>query len=254
MNDLIKIFPEYEDVFYDDLENHKKYFLPICSINLKIINPSEDQWLHIVSVKEIYDGCVGENKPEYHTEYTKADMFGFDVIEGKYKFDTDWNYFSAHTEISPEDYGNNYSDLEIEYNMNETMYQLKKEYYQKHNKLYDKDNDRPGLMVDDIRRLERLRQLTVEDLEKDNDSEYLVERLQKKVLGIFDELNTASLSLEETHFGGDNLIDKPYKKDNIIMDYIGCLEGYDFQNAAADLLYLFYDKELKKAVICLEYT
>ncbi|MDR6525251.1 hypothetical protein J2787_000621 [Chryseobacterium rhizosphaerae] len=254
MKDLIKIFPEYEDVFYDDIENHKKYFLPICSINLKIINPSEDQWLHIVSVKEIYDGCVGENKPEYHTEYTKSDMFSFDVMEGKYKFDADWNYFSAHTEISPEDYGNSYSDLEIEYNMNEAMYQLKKEYYQKHNKLYDKDSYRPGLMVDDIRRLERLRKLTVEDLEKDDYSEYAEERLQKKVYEVFDELNTASLPVEETHFGADNLIEKPYKNDDTLMDYIGCMEGYDFQNSAADLLYLFYDKELKKAVICLEYT
>ncbi|MGE8553328.1 MAG: hypothetical protein ACN6OB_05220 [Chryseobacterium jejuense] len=34
------------------------------------------------------------------------------------------------------------------------------------------------------------------------------------------------LTLEETHFGGDNLIDKPYKKDNTVMDYIGCLEGH----------------------------
>ncbi|MCQ9637391.1 hypothetical protein MP477_20775 [Chryseobacterium sp. WG23] len=150
MTDL-RIFPAYEDVFYDDIENHKKYFLPICSINLKLVDPSEDQWLHIVSVKEIYDGCVGQNKPEYYTQFTKADMLGFDIIGGKYKFDADWNYFSAHTEITPEDYGNNYSDLEIEYNMNEAMYQLKREYYQKHNKLYDKDCYRAGLMVDDIR-------------------------------------------------------------------------------------------------------
>nr|WP_305051231.1 hypothetical protein [Elizabethkingia bruuniana] len=53
-------------------------------------------------------------------------MFGFDVIDGKYKFDADWNYFSAHTVISPENYGSSYSDLEIEYNMNEAMYQLKR--------------------------------------------------------------------------------------------------------------------------------
>lgn len=254
MTDLIKIFPEYEDVFYDDIENHKKYFLPICSVNLKIIDPAEDQWLHIVSVKEIYDGCVGEDTPEYHTEYTKADMFGFDVIDGKYKFDADWNYFSAHTGISPEDYGNSYSDLEIEYNMNGAMYQLKKEYYQKHNKLYDKDFNRPGLEVYDIRRLERLRKLTVEDLEKDNESEYAEERLQNKIFGIFEELNTNALPLEECNFGGENLIEKPFKPDGTLMDYIACLEGYDFQQNSADQVFLFYDKELKKAVICLEYT
>jgi hypothetical protein len=31
---FIKIFPEYQDVFFDDLENHRKYFLPLCSISL----------------------------------------------------------------------------------------------------------------------------------------------------------------------------------------------------------------------------
>ena len=254
MDHLIKIFPAYEEVFYDEIEQHRKYFLPLCSINLKVIDPTNDQWLHFISVKEIYDGRVGEDKAEYYTSFTKADMFGFDIIDGKYKFDADWNYFSAHTEISPQDYVNPYSDLEIEYNMNDAMYQLKKAYYQKHNKLYDKDFNRPGLEVYDIRRLERLRKLTVEDLEKDAYSAYLEERLQKKVLGIFEELNTGMLPLEECVFGGENLTEIPVKADGSPMDYIGCLEGYDFQCAAADLLFLFYDSEKKKAVIGLEYT
>ncbi|HWV67305.1 hypothetical protein, partial [Chitinophaga sp.] len=46
---FIKIFPEYQDVFYDDLENHRKYFLPLCSINLKFFSQNKDQWLHFVS-------------------------------------------------------------------------------------------------------------------------------------------------------------------------------------------------------------
>ncbi|MEC4051840.1 hypothetical protein VSP10_03450 [Myroides odoratimimus] len=116
MNALIKLFPEYEDVFYDDIENHKKYFLPICSFNMKLIDPTNDTWLHIVSVKEIYDGCVGEDTTDYHTTFTKANMFGFDIIDGKYKFDADWNYFSVDTVITEEDYTKDYSELEIEYN------------------------------------------------------------------------------------------------------------------------------------------
>lgn len=250
---LVQLFPAYEDVFYDDLENHKKYFLPICSFNLKLIDESKDEWLHIVSVKEIYDGCVGENKPEYHTEFTKADMFGFDVIDGKYKFDADWNFFSTHIEITSDDYGKEYSDLEIEYNMNEAMYQLKKNYYQKHGQLYDKNQYRPGLEVDDIRRLERLRQITVENLEQDKESDYLKERLEKKLYGIFEELNTEKLPLEDCNFGGENLINKPYH-NNQILPYIACVEGYDFQKCSADQVFLFYDENIKKAVICLEYT
>lgn len=253
MSELIKLFPAYEDVFYDDLENHKKYFLPICSFNLQLLDPSKNEWLHIVSVKEIYDGCVGEEREEYHTLFTKADMLGFDIIEGKYKFDADWNYFQASTEITPEQYGQEFSDLEIEYNMNEAMYQLKKAYYNKHGKLYDKYSDRPGLTVYDIRRLERLRQLTVEDLEKDENSEYMMERAEKKLHGIFEELNIEKKSLEDSNFGGENLINKPTLNEKLL-DYIACIEGYDFQQNAADQIFLFHDSSIKKAVICFEYT
>lgn len=253
MNELIKLFPAYEDVFYDDLENHKKYFLPICSFNLQLLNPSKNEWLHIVSVKEIYDGCVGEQRPEYHTQFTKEDMLGFDIIDGKYKFDADWNYFQTSTEITPEQYDQEFSDLDIEYNMNEAMYQLKKAYYNKHGKLYDKYSYRPGLTVNDIRRLERVRQLTVEDLEKDEDSDYMAERAEKKLYGIFEELNIEKRSLEDSNFGGENLMNKPILNDKLL-DYIGCIEGYDFQHNAADQIFLFHDDSIKKAVICFEYT
>ncbi|AZA76195.1 hypothetical protein EG347_00950 [Chryseobacterium sp. G0186] len=253
MSELIKLFPDYEDVFYDDLENHKKYFLPICSFNLQLVDPSKDEWLHIVSVKEIYDGCVGENREDYHTQFTQSDMLGFDIIDGKYKFDADWNYFQTSTEITPERYAEKFSELEIEYNMNEAMYQLKKAFFNKHGKLYDKYSYRPGLTVDDIRRLERLRQLTVEDLEKDEDSEYMAEKAENRLHGIFEELNTEKKNLEESNFGGDNLINKPIH-NNKILDYIGCIEGYDFQEHAADQIYLFHDETIKKAVICFEYT
>ncbi len=95
-SEFFKPFPKYEDVFYDDIENHKKYFLPICSVNLKFIDPSKDEWLHFISVKEIYTGCVGdvgEYTNYYYTRFTKEDMFGFDIIDGKYKFDAPWDYF-----------------------------------------------------------------------------------------------------------------------------------------------------------------
>ncbi|MTG98214.1 MULTISPECIES: hypothetical protein [Myroides] len=253
MNPLIKIFPEYEEVFYDDIENHKKYFLPICSFNLKLIDTTKDTWLHIVSVKEIYDGRVGEDTTDYHTTFTKADMFGFDVIDGKYKFDADWNYFSVDTVITAEDYAQDYSGLEIEYNKNETIYQLKKAYYQKYGKLCDKDYDRPGLHVEDIRSLERMRQLTVEDMDNGKHSDYYIERLERKIYGLFEELNTAGLPLEDCKYGGENITEKPCHNGEVL-PHIATIEGYDFQQSAADMLFLFYDPTINKAVICLEYT
>ena len=32
---FFKAFPAYEDVFYDEIEQHRKHFLPICSIHLQ---------------------------------------------------------------------------------------------------------------------------------------------------------------------------------------------------------------------------
>lgn len=253
MNELVKIFPAYEDVFHDDIENHKKYFLPICSFNLKLIDASQNEWLHVVSVKEIYDGCVGEDSTAFYTPFTQADMLGFDVIEGKYRFDADWNYFKVSTEIAPDQYHEEFSDVEIEYNMNDAMYQLKKAYFNKHRQLYDKYAYRSGLTVNDIRRLERLRQLTPEDLEKDENSEYMEERNAAKIHGIFDELNSEKKILEDCNFDGCNLISKPAHNGKPL-DYIGCIEGYDFQQSSADHIYLFYDRDLRKAVICFEYT
>lgn len=86
-------FPAYEDVFYDDIETHERYFLPICSVNLQCINPKRDEWVHFISAKEIYEGALAEHTLGFHTDFSKADMFAFDIIDGKYKFEADWNYF-----------------------------------------------------------------------------------------------------------------------------------------------------------------
>ncbi|WHT38295.1 hypothetical protein QNH98_14775 [Myroides sp. mNGS23_01] len=92
MNTFVRLFPDYEDVFFDEIEKHRTYFLPLCSFNLQLIDPRLDQWLHIVSVKEIYDGCIGQNTTPYHRHFTQLDSIGFDIIDGKYKFEGDWNF------------------------------------------------------------------------------------------------------------------------------------------------------------------
>ena len=90
-----------------------KTLLPICSINLQCIEPEWDEWLHIVSAKEIHEGCVGDFTQSFHTNYTKADTIGFDVIDGKYKFEANWNYFKIEQ---------NHSDIiEKAYEFNEKL-------------------------------------------------------------------------------------------------------------------------------------
>lgn len=101
--EYFKPFPAYEEVFYDDIENHKKYFLPICSFNLKCIDPSRDEWFHFISVKEIVEGYVGDNTHQFHTKYTKEGMYAFNIIDGKYKFEAPWDYFDINHQQPSDD-------------------------------------------------------------------------------------------------------------------------------------------------------
>lgn len=151
---FIKRFPAYEDVFIGNLEHHRKHFLPICSINLQFLFPEQHEWLHFVSVKEIHEGCVGENTQQFHTLFTKEDMLGFDVIDGKYKFEADWNYFSLHQKEQLEatyealkSTGDKaylrmkrevmaLDGLEQVYMANEQDYQARKAFFLENNKLY----------------------------------------------------------------------------------------------------------------------
>lgn len=236
--DLIRLFPAYEDVFYDDVALHQQHFLPLVSINLRLIYPDRDEWLHIVSVKEFYDGRVGESREQYHTAFTQPDIIGFDVIGDKYRFEADWRYFGDYSIIPKEQYTNDFPEQEIEYNMNDAMYQLKKAYFHQYGKLYEGDFNRPGLQVNDIRRLERLRALTPADLQKDAVSDYLAELHQERPAGIF-----TAVAPEE--FPGDGPLDD--------MDpsfvYIGTIDGSEFQHMAPEGISLFYSPALHKALV-----
>jgi hypothetical protein len=53
---------------------------------------------------------------------------GFDVLDGKYKFEADWQYFEIEQESS--------DILEKSYVLNEKDYQIRKEFFQRNQKIY----------------------------------------------------------------------------------------------------------------------
>ncbi|MCC9044227.1 hypothetical protein LNQ81_16265 [Myroides sp. M-43] len=325
-SEFIKCFPEYEQVFEGDLGQYKKHFLPICSINLQCIVPEENQWLHFVSVKEIYEGCVGQETHEFHSRYCKEDMLGFDVIGDKYQFEADWNFFiyekmsiqgsvisnqnmiqhyriervniqtveeleawlvkyeyntypdyrnklkSKHTyfikpdldqelveslldRLEQEANESDYGTVLGAYELNTKTYELAKEYYQKHGKIY------PMTIGNYSSKIE-----TLESLEKGvEDNKQYIE--YPEIGGMLNDVQFQSkedrhcleeyeITFEEAMRFEDstNLIELPYDKEGSIFTYIGRFTGYLFQQYGADNAYLFYNKELKKAVMCLEYT
>ncbi|MGZ0042271.1 siderophore biosynthesis protein [Paenibacillus ottowii] len=270
---FIKHFPAYEDVFASDLEHHRKHFLPICSINLQFLFPEQDEWLHFVSVKEIHEGCVGENTQQFHTLYTKEDMLGFDVIDGKYKFEADWNYFSLHQKEQLEDTYEALKStgdkaylrmkrevmalggLEQVYIANEQDYEARKAFFLENNKIYpyssfgkakksveelthdfeEKQSSGWGLSFPEVNGI-------LDDIafQSDEAQNYIKE---------YDESVEEMLKFEQT-----NLLHVPKRANGETFTYIGSFTGYYFQAFGADAGYLFYDRELKKAVICFEYS
>lgn len=243
---FIKPFPSYEDVFYDDLDKHREHFLPICSINLKCIFPDLDEWVHFVSVKEIYEGCVGEDTQQFHTSFTKEDMIGFNVIDGKYKFEADWDYFIQNQEPQM---------VEEAYLNNEKDYQIRKEYFRQNNRIYPYSS-----FGKDLISAESL----LRDFEEKQTSGWGLE--YPEVNDILDDVAFMSdeaqefireydESLEEMlKFENTNLFHVPKNLNGEVFKYVGSLTGYYFQAYGADCVYLFYDKELRKAAICFEYT
>lgn len=255
MNDkseFFKPYPKYEDVFYDDIENHKKYFLPICSINLKFMFPERDEWLHFISVKEIYEGCVGENTFDFHTAYTKEDMFGFDIIDGKYKFDASWDYFY----INHKDNSSYFNELGNAYEENSVSYKVGKEYFEKYGKIFPRTLNWENISLETLEALER------DDKEKYPDYKYeypeffgLLDDIKHQSTSAKEMMEEYNISIEEMNtFEDTNLLEVPKNNSQNVFEYIGNLTGYNFQKNGADALYLFQNQELKKAVICLEYT
>ncbi len=241
---FIRPFPCYEEVFYDQIEQHRKHFLPICSVNLQCVHPRWDEWLHFVSVKEIYEGCVGELTSPFHSKFTKEDMIGFDVVEGKYKFEADWKFFEIEQEQS--------EMLQEAYLDNDVDYNIRKEYFQRNKKIYPYSSF--GKKFTAVEVLE-------DEFTKKQDSGWGLS--YPPVNGILDDLRFLTekgqelledCNHENEVFEYTNLFNVPRDETGQPFTYIGFATGYYFQAFGADRIYLFFNKELRKAVICFEYT
>ncbi|MEK4670313.1 siderophore biosynthesis protein [Paenibacillus alvei] len=241
---FIRPFPSYEEVFHEQIEQHKKHFLPICSINLQCVNSEWEEWLHIISVKEIHDGCVGELTSQFHSKFTKEDMIGFDVIDGKYKFEADWRFFEIEQDQS--------EMLQEAYLNNDIDYNIRKEYYQRKGKIYPYSSF--GKTFTAVEVLE-------DEFTKKQESGWGLS--YPPVNGILDDLRFLTeegqklledCNNENEVFEYTNLINVPKDETGQTFTYIGFATGYYFQAFGADRIYLFFNKELRKAVICFEYT
>lgn len=91
-NSEIHIFPEIEEVFETDLDKCREFFFPVCSIALSDINEAwGDDKIHLIQFNE---DPYNQDTAKYFTDYCKDCMISFELRNGKYKFQTDFGFFT----------------------------------------------------------------------------------------------------------------------------------------------------------------
>jgi len=134
MTNIIKMFPETTDVFANRIEEHSKYLFPLFSIDLCIINP---EWKGTVHMLEFNEDPYNRETISSFNEYCSDCMIGFDIIDGKYSFKSDFNYFALSKDW-------------IEYfEKTKEEYQTTKNYYIENHKLPDYIGE-PGKIYEQI--------------------------------------------------------------------------------------------------------
>ena len=90
---VVKAFPEVQVIFTDEHEKVSKVIFPLCTIDLSYIDKKYTGEIHLVQFNE--DPYREENK-KYFNKYCKHNTIGFKIIQGKYKFLADLEYFSVN--------------------------------------------------------------------------------------------------------------------------------------------------------------
>lgn len=280
---FLRPFPEPKDVFASQIEEHSKHFLPICSLDMRFLEPnSEELWIHFVQPAGIFDGCVGENTPEYHDEYNFDDSICFDVDgNGKYTFNGDWRFFEINhydsstihqkaqeladeRKISLEKalgmYQEIFLDFENTYKINHLVYNIIKAYYQKYHQFPGYKYDLTDESTEDLKDIDKYVQL-LRSREEDEATYY--ESQEAEFIGglhsdIDDDMHEEGYDSIDDYLNENdelgNLQGIPRDKNGKTFKYIGWLSGYNFQAYGCDELHLFFNRNEKKAVIRLVYS
>ncbi|MDJ1499395.1 hypothetical protein [Xanthocytophaga agilis] len=91
----LKLCPQIHEVFFDQHEEYKKYFKPLVSINLSLVNPQWNGQLFIVySNNDPY--CTAAQA--HMNTFCHQTKVTFDIVDGKYKFKADFGYFQTNTD------------------------------------------------------------------------------------------------------------------------------------------------------------
>ncbi len=88
----VYLYPAPNDVFASPVERCARHFLPLCSIDLALIDPAWTGRIHMVQPLEPVDGYIGERTTAHHGKWLRMNWVGFLLREGRYHWAGDWKY------------------------------------------------------------------------------------------------------------------------------------------------------------------
>ena len=86
----LKLCPDINEVFVDRVDEYKKHFKPLASIDLSLVNT---KWTGKVYVVYFNDDPYCEESRKFLNSDCDGEKVTFDIIDGKYKFRADFGYF-----------------------------------------------------------------------------------------------------------------------------------------------------------------
>ena len=211
--DYLYPFPEPNDVFAVNVEQHRRHLVPLISLDAAQIDSSWTGRLHIVSPKESYDGMVGDYCPEFHTDWCKSDVLAFEVgDDGRYTFQANFRYFLTERGVlaeSPAYLPSLLEGVREHYEHVEVEFAKTREFYLEHGVLNPNSSRQPDRKDDWISISSDFSALNVDNLEQD--------------------------------FGNDEL------------RYVASVTGYSYYHGGPSCLHLYFEPIARIAVIQLDH-
>ena len=120
---FVRPFPDFEDVFAEPLAMHRKHFLPLVSVDTKVISPDLPGWMHFVTpIEPLLELDVGYFTEEFHDFYNKQGQYAMRVVNGKYVFSGDFNYFAYESGAIFKAFLNQRNEIEDDYRIRFSSY------------------------------------------------------------------------------------------------------------------------------------
>ncbi|MCG6158569.1 hypothetical protein [Rubinisphaera margarita] len=157
--EFLKPFPDPENVFLRDVEQHHRYLLPLATLDLSAVSPYLEGTIHFIQPVEPYNGVVGESGEEYFNHFCRPNWVGFQYVEGKCELLCDFKFFEmaqleSTTSRSPREQ-KAFEQLQDHYNGIHSEYRNSKDRFRSYGALYHPSLNPP------FERSERLELLTL---------------------------------------------------------------------------------------------